>query len=58
VLARQPVRAIATKVDVIVRSNFFMIFYEIIYHRPLLEKMPIAFFNISRSNSASLSLFF
>lgn len=32
-----------------------MAFYKTKYHRPLLEKMPIAFFNISRSNSASLS---
>lgn len=32
-----------------------MIFYKIKYHRPLLEKMPTAFFNISRSNSASFN---
>ena len=34
-----------------------MVFYEKINHRPPLEKMLIAFFKISRSNSASFNFF-
>lgn len=47
----------ALKIHFFNRKYLLMIFNKNVFHRSLLEKMPIAFFNISRSNSTSFSFF-